>query len=283
MSEGFILCIAKEGLTDFTTTIWRLTEYAIKYKRSLIIDKTFYKQDPLDTVFDFTAWPVPVYQIDHLYGVEHDGVEPPEMLKYLTYKDKRIIKVRYDCWMTFDVEREYPNSVLLACISGRKFNVSSHKFFRNIGFKPDFVRFLKERMCLLPPMYNVSHIRHTDYTVNLEATYQYIERLMASSNLPLYLATDNTFVLKTLIEKYGSRILYNSSILEVSIDEQRKTLHHSDGKFILQNAILDLFILAKGVNSVLSQYRESGSYVHGFTQLVDLLHADTGFIDRLLA
>lgn len=283
MSEGFILCIANEGLTDFTTVIWRFTEYAIKHKRSLIIDKTRYKEDSLYEVFDFKNWPVPVYTVDHLCRVEHDTVEPIEFLKYLTYEDKHITKARYNCWLTFDTEKEYPNNVLLVHAAGKGPYNKSHHFFRHVGFTPDFIRFLKEKMNELPPTYNVSHIRHTDYTVNIEETYGYIERLMNSSDLPLYVATDNTSVLKILIKKYGSRIYCNSSVLGLPDASDEINLHFSGKRFTLHNAVLDLFILAKGANNVIKQYIESQSTPHGYTKLAAELHSNTGFIDRILS
>jgi len=284
MSEGFILCIGMGGLTDFTTEIWACREYAIKHNRSLIIEKAYYRSDLLSELFDFTTWPIPVYFIDKLYSVTHTDIEPIVYREFLTYDNQMIKSFKICKDMRFDMNRSYSRDTLLIhCSLKCRIPNYGHLFLRSVGFTEDFVGFLKEHMSLLPPMYNVSHIRHTDYTVNLEKTYQYIERLMASSTLPLYLATDNISVLNTLIEKYGTRILYNRSILEVQINEKRKTLHHSDGKNILHNAILDLFILAKGANSVIPQYRVSGSAIHGYTQLVDLLHADTSFIDRLLA
>jgi len=104
---------------------------------------------------------------------------------------------------------------------------------------------------------------------------------MASSELPLYVATDNSSVLKTLVLRYGSRILYNSTVLDLS-DVSGATLHHSERRFTLHNAILDLFILAKGANSIVAQYKESGSIPHGYTRAAELLRSDTAFIERLL-
>jgi len=277
-----VLCIAKEGLADFTSIIWRCTDYAIKHNRSLIIDKTLYRSDPLSEIFDFTRWPVPVYSIDHLYRVDHTSVEPIEFQRYLKYENKRIIEVRYNGWMAFDMERIYPRDVLLVYSFKRDSYLLSQLFLQSVAYTADFTRFLKEQMSGLPPTYNVSHIRHTDYTVNLEATYQYIDRLMSSSPLPLYVATDNTSVLKTLIERYGSRVHYNRSILELSDLSGAKNLHDTERRFTLHNAILDLFILAKGANSVIEQYLECGSIPHGYTKTAEMLRSDTAFIDRLL-
>jgi len=282
MTESFILCIAKEGLVDFTSIIWRCTDYAIKHNRSLIIDKALYRSDQLSEIFDFTHWPVPVYSIDHLYRVEHTSVEPLDFQRYLKYENKRIIEVRYNGWMAFDMEKVYPRDVLLVYSFKRGSNILSHLFLQSVGYTADFTRFLKEQMSGLPPIYNVSHIRYTDYTVDIEATHKYIDRLMASSPLPLYVATDNTSVLKTLIERYGSRVHYNSSVSELSDLSGAKTLHHTERKFTLHNAILDLFILAKGANSVLEQYKESGSIPHGYTKTAEMLRSDTAFIERLL-
>jgi len=281
MSEGFILCIAKGGLTDLTTEIWACREYAIKHRRSLIIDKTAYKQDQLSELFNFTSWPVPVYFIERLYSVIHTDVEPAAYRDFLTYRDGFILKINKQS-MSFDMNRSYNRDTLLIHSSCKQRILCSHMLLRSVGFTSVSIRFLKERMSGLPPIYNVSHIRQTDYTVDLAATYQYIDSLMAASELPLYVATDNTSVLKTLVERYGSRILYNSSVLELPDESSGKTLHYSDRSFTLHNAILDLFILAKGANSIVAQYKASGSKQHGYTSLAEMLRSDTAFIERLL-
>jgi hypothetical protein len=283
MTESFILCIALGGFADLTTEIWACREYAIKHKRSLIIDKAHYKADRLDEIFDFTDWPIPVYFRDRIYSVIHTDIEPTKYRELLTYEGPLIksFKISGEC-PSFDMNRSYKSETLLIHCSWRPGPNLADLFLRSVGFTLDFTRFLKTRMSGLPPNYNVSHIRHTDYTVDLEATYQYIDRLMTSSPLQLYVATDNTSVLKTLIERYGSSILYNSSVFELPDVDKAKTLHHSGRRFTLHNAILDLFILAGGGNSVVAQYKESGSKIGGYTQLAELLRSDTSFIDRLL-
>jgi hypothetical protein len=284
MTESFIVCIAGCGLVDFTTEIWVCTEYAIRHKRSLIVDKTHYKNDLLGEVFDFNNWPVPVYPFDKIYTVLHSQIEPVEYKQYLTYDNENgLLKsakpIKWLNRITFDMEMSYSRDTLLIRSSCRKVAPLTAMFFQHIGFTSDFITFFKERSATLPLLYNVAHIRHTDHKVDLDATLLYIERLMSSSELPLYLGTDNPSVIKMLVEKHGSRVHYNSSVL--SSGANGKAIHDLGERYALHNAVVDMLILIRGQNNVVPQYTESGSVPYGYTRVIDELRSNRDFVERI--
>jgi hypothetical protein len=262
---GYILCQAQGGLNDIACQIWHCTAYAIQHKRSIILTKSAYFQTNIFDIFDFSAYPVPVYPLEKLKSIAYDDVAPPyceEYVKCFLDKDANqaeISKHMQKGGYRFDKSVFFSEKTLLlhdTCGGGSE----SLNFFRHIKFTPHMIKFFKDNTKGFPTEYNALHIRNTDIKTNVFALLQNIN----TSKLPLFIATDDTH-LKSYISKTYCKTF--STSFET---DNGHNLHYVDAKFNLEWAIVDLLCLVFSQNTMLSIYEEAGVPIQsGYTYLID--------------
>ena len=282
MSEGFILCIAKNGLTDFFSQIWLCTLYAKSIDRSIILMKTHYEGTSLFDLFDFSTYPVPIYELSKISAVIHTDVIPSECKQLLVYEGESIVSVKAGPNFPIDKTKTYEAGVLIVhCDSGIMIDrvTPTVEFLKNIRFTPKFIDFLSHGLSKLPGKYNSIQIRHTDYRTNIIKILELLDGFINSTTEDLYVATDNSELVNSLKEKYGDRILYNDTVYD---RKGEAILQTQSDRGILENAFLDLFILARTSNDIMYFYTQSRSLAYGYTKLAARLKSHIDLIEWLL-
>ena len=283
MSESFILCIAKNGLTDCLSQIWHCTLYAKTHNRSIILTLTHYKGTSLFDLFDFSDYPVPVYDFSKISDVIYTDVEPAECKRMLAHGNDEIFRTNRRLNVPLDITEKYGDDVLIVHYdSGRGIDRVSPtiEFFKQIRFRPDFREFMKGGLSRMPTGYNAAQIRHTDHRTNLPKLLEVLDGFISSTTESLYLATDNSELIRSLKERYGDRILFNQTVCD---RRGEAILQNQSDRGILENAFLDLFILARAANDITYFYKASESPYFGYTRLAVRLKTCRELIDRLLS
>jgi hypothetical protein len=266
--KGYVLCQAHGGINDMTCQIWICTDYAIKHNRDIILTHWSYFGCNLFDIFDFSNYPVKVYQFDHLRKINYDAVEPAsctELASLLSDMPNNFEKIHHivaNKPHVFYLEKSYDKSTLLVRSSwGGGFD--SVNFFRNIEFTSRFKNFFREKTSTFPKKYNALHIRHTDIKVDSDVL---IKNLDEFNSIPMFIGTDDMLLKQKVLEKFGNAFSSTFNLIP------ENNLHYLPNKDILEWALVDLFVMVLSENRIEDIYKKTGiNMISGFSKLIDAL------------
>jgi hypothetical protein len=273
MSQGYILCHAQGGINDIACQVWYCTDYANKHNREIILTNWSYFGSDLFDVFDFSNYPVKIHPIDHLNNITYDNVEPPECEDYvklfldkkknLSIIDSLFYRNPEDIHKRIFIKTcSYSDSTLLLHESFGGGLWSMH-FFENVGFTEKFQTFFKEKTANFPMEYNSIHIRHTDMKVDSDIL---VKNIHLFDDSPLFIGTDDPILKKSILDKFE-----NAFSTEFK-DMPTINLHYLKNKEILENALVDLFVMVFSKNKIEDFYKKTEvNITSGFCKLIDAL------------
>ena len=278
---GYILLRVQSGFNDGVLLIYNMTQYALKYNRTIILTFECYSATKLDSIFDFSKYPVPIIcGEDIVPSLKYDLIEPAcyGMNPYTlpTSREPNYSKLINGMRTRFDLTKEYPDTTLLIWDSVGARELTKIEIFRDIRFTPEFLEKFKKQRNMFPTVFNAIHIRGTDDPLkNKEKSMILVDEFIKSNpSIPTYLASDDMPLMDELTSKY-SMILKPLSYKKIKA--KYYSLHHTFGASdpeCLSNAIIDLLMCASADNFLPS--------VGGFSRLIKQLHEDKELLSRLI-
>jgi len=279
---GYIYLLVTSGLNDALVQLAKCTEYAIQHHRSIILEMQGYSATDLQTVFDFSQFPVPILtnHEEMKRRLEGKPIEP-EYYGSLRHPIERQIFIDKK-WSTesgepleFDFSKSYPaNTVLVYAAGGGGEGDAAVNILRHIRLRPAVKEAYKARMAEMPEEYLSIHLRATDRKLNITNnitglllkdsdaiikapssgnahidSLNKIDSFITSYRLPVFISGDNPRLIKRLVRKYPSIIDRNSELdRKDSANRKRLPIHMLGSKDPdnLKNAIVDLLVLAGG-------------------------------------
>lgn len=278
---GYIILRVQSGFNDGILLIFNMTRYALKYNRTIILTFERYGATKLDSIFDFSKYPVPIIcGEDIVPTLKYDLIEPTcyGMNPYTlpTSRAPNGTKLINGMPTKFDPSKEYPDSTLLIRDTVGRREISMVQVFKDIRFTRGFlVKFRKQRN-MFPTVFNAIHIRGTDDPLkNKEKSMILVDEFIKSNpDIPTYLASDDMPLMDELTSKYSVMV---KPLSYKKIDYEYQSLHHTFGASdpeCLSNAIIDLLMCASSKNFL----RSTG----GFSGLIQKLHEDKELLNRLI-
>jgi len=278
---GYILLRVQSGFNDGVFLIHKITEYALKHKRTIILTFEVYSATNLDSIFDFSRYPVPIICGENIVpNLKYKAIEPScyGMNPYTqaTSRTKNASKLINGIPTQFDLTKEYPDTTLLIWDSVGARDLSMIDIFKDICFASEFLGKFKKQRDLFPVVFNAIHVRGTDDpTKNTEKSINLVDDFIAKNkDIPIYLATDDMPLMDNISLKHK---LVVKPLSYKKIDTKYYSLHHSFGRSdpeCLSNAIIDLLMCASSTNFL----RSTG----GFSGLMEKLHKNKVILKHLL-
>jgi hypothetical protein len=313
-THGYIYLQTSSGLNDCLVQLAKCTKYAIQHHRSIILEMPMYSATDLDTVFDFSKYPVPILTNHKEMQKElaKNPIEPPyygTLADPITRKHKTNRK-----WSTedgkileFDFAKSYPITTVLVYAAGRggegddSINILEH-----IRLRPAVLEAYRQKLkeYSVPTEYNSIHLRATDRKLNITNnitgmltkdsnsiikqpssgnthadSLKKIDAFLKAHTLPVFISGDNPKLIEKLSAKYP-QILYSSSPnnnKECTSNRECTALHKQghENPDILKNAVVDLLILA-GAKSIMTS-------AGGYSRLAKKLSERKDILKKLLS
>jgi hypothetical protein len=281
----YIVCYPGGGITDMLSVIGLCLDYAIKHKRTLLIDTTYktswFKHDIFDYV-DFTHASIyskhprdfyPSFQTKSVYPqLMKDNFDNLEHI----YKNKAYHMLGTEKSLATNLSSHYKEDIVVYSNCGTSKSTSylnlilSTMQFKNTVLTPFLKNYLK-----LPENYISIHIRNTDIKSNTD------EFLRANrSNLKdkfIYLASDD----KHTIDKFKS--IYKGNIYNFSNipNKDGENIHYNHDEIPQTDFIIDCFVdillLAASSEYYYSNERS------GYSNLANTLFTDKQLLHQITA
>jgi hypothetical protein len=246
---GYILLRIPQGFNDGIFLLKQLMPYALKHNRTIIWSLLLYGLTDLDSIFDFSNFPVKVLCGEkHLKDILYSSIEPA---CYENKLDGHNIEQHWDdCpnyytingqLTEFDQTKEYNDSVLLVYHNSNG-GITS---FDNIKFKSPFIeKFYIQRN--LFDKFVAIHLRATDYPGynEEEDTAKVDDFIKKHPDIPVYIASDNSMLVEKLCQIHKQLV---KPLSYKKITEKYRSLHHTFGNTdpeCLTNALIDILMCA---------------------------------------
>jgi len=278
---GYIILRVLTGFNDGVYLIYNMTQYALKYNRTIILTFECYTATKLTSIFNFSRYPVPIICGESIVpSLRFDSIEPTcyGMNPYTppTSRAANSSKLINGMPTRFDLTKEYPDSTLLIWDSVGARECSMVQIFKDIRFTKKFLVKFKKQRDMFPSVFNAIHVRGTDDPLkNKEKSIVLIDEFIKSDpTIPIYLASDDMPLIDELTSKYA---LIVKPLSYKKIDYKYRALHYEFGNSdpeCLSNAIIDLLMCASSTKFL----RSTG----GFSGLMQKLHEDKELLRRLI-
>jgi hypothetical protein len=278
---GHILLRVQSGFNDGVLLIHMMTQYALQHKRTIILTFELYKATKLDSIFDFSKYPVPIICGDDIVpSLKYTAIEPScyGMNPYTppTSRSKNTSKLINGMPTQFNINKEYPDTTLLIWDSLGARELSMVEIFKDIRFTAEFLVKFKKQRDIFPAVFNAIHVRGTDDPEkNPEKIMKLISNFIDSNpDIPIYLATDDMSLLDEISSKHS---LVVKPLSCKKIVTKYYSLHHSFGNVdpeCLSDAIIDLLMCGSS-----NKFQRSTG---GFSGLMEKFHQNPEIVNKLL-
>lgn len=304
-SGSYIYLKGRGGLNDNLVQLAACTKYAMKHHRSIIVEFTTYTAADIDTVFDFSKYPVPIYTNfkEKARELKNHPLEPAcidslqGMPKYATLQSDGFHDSKGHI-LRFDLDRSYPSDTVLVYASGGggggddAVNILEH-----VRLRPPVLEAYQKKLTEngIPEEYISIHLRATDRKLKIDNNIagmllkdsnaiinapttgnQHRDSLRkirafikAHPTLATFVAGDNQKLIGKLQDKYPSILASDSSTSTKPLHASGKTDPDN-----LRNAIVDLLILA-GAKAIMTSQG-------GYSRLAKKLMKRPDILEKLL-
>uniref|UniRef100_A0A6C0JL77 Uncharacterized protein n=1 Tax=viral metagenome TaxID=1070528 RepID=A0A6C0JL77_9ZZZZ len=267
---GYIVLRVTAGLIDALSLLWYNSKYAKEHDRTIIFCLDTYSATDLDSIIDFSQFPVKVLcGEEHIKNIVYSKIEPP-CFDNDPYKkcDSTVPEGQFkipsigDMITKFDPTISYPEDVLLIFQGIGNFGESLN-VFENIKFKPEFLKKFHMQRKLFNKFVAI-HLRATDYPgYNEEEDTQKVDELVLRyPGLPVYIACDNSKLVEKLCNKHEQLV---RPLAYKKIETYYYSMHYAFGKTdpeCVTNALIDILMCASANDFVKSRGGFSGIIGH---------------------
>jgi hypothetical protein len=268
--KKYLICIPQDGLNDMLNRIWFCYQYALRFKRILVIDtrKSPGFKDDFSKYFIFKSSIFYKGNIDTLYDTLYGKSIYPNELSSLNL---RHLKENPEPYLKFNPTKLYFETVLVSYPSGG--GMDAIFLLKECSLATRVLDKFNERKVQLPSSYTSLHIRNTDYVSDVVS---FLTKIKISSS-DIFLASDNASTIELCKTTLSQRVHAFSSIprgnegQNIHIDLRTK-LNNEDLNI---DSIVDLLLLAGGSELHISLEKS------GYSQLALSLHKDKEVLKNL--
>jgi hypothetical protein len=183
--ESYIYLQARGGLNDCLNQLAICTAYAVKHRYSILLEMTAYKTTELDSMFDFSKYPVKIYTDVKRKKEELKGrpVEPAYMkqiqdkVRYVTRKNG-VWRGNHGRPLRFNLSKTFPRDVVLIYAAGGGGNPLLENAAKRERHLFEYIRFTKSFLdeyrrvkdaAKIPDKYIAIHLRATDMKLKIHS------------------------------------------------------------------------------------------------------------------
>jgi len=263
---GYIILRVTAGLNDALSLLWHNLEYAKAHGRTIIFCLDTYKATDLDSIIDFSRFPVKVLCGEkHIKSILFSKIEPlcfggdPYRRCDSTVPEGKFNIPSIGNMITkFNPNLKYADSTLLI-FQGIGNLGGSLNIFYNIKFQPGFLtEFYKQRSVF--DKFVAIHLRATDYPgYNEEEDTAKVEDFVKKHpDIPVYLACDNSMLVEKLCEKHKQLV---KPLSYKKIDKWYFSMHYAFGDAdpnCITDALIDILMCATASDFLQSRGGFSG-------------------------
>jgi hypothetical protein len=259
-TKKYLICIPQDGLNDILNRIWHCYQYAIRFKRILVVDtrKSPGFKDDISKYFKFNSTIFYKGDIDTLYDTLYGKSIYPSELSSINLRNLLEMPESY---LKFNPTTVLFETVLVCYPRGG--GMDAIFLLRECSLASQVIQKYNERRGLLPLSYISLHIRNTDYSSDVTS---FLKKIKVSSEI--FIASDNASTIELCKATLGQRVYSFSRIPKgnegqnIHIDLRTET----NNKDLNIDSIVDLLLLASGSELHVSLEKS------GYSQLALLLH-----------
>jgi hypothetical protein len=278
---GYIILRVTSGFTDAISLLWYHGIYAKLHNRTIIFCLDAYKATDLESLIDFSAFPVRVLCGEkHIKNISFSRIEPTcfgndpyKKCNSIVQEGQYNVPSIGNMITRYDQTQSYPEDILLIFQGIGNFG-KALEVLKHIKFKPAFLeKFYKQRN-----MFNTFvaiHLRATDYPgYKEEEDIAKVDMFVAKyPKQPIYLACDNPALTEKLCSKHNN---IAKPLSYKKIEKSYYSMHYSFGNVdpeCLTNAIIDILMCASGTDFLQS--------CGGFSRLISNIRNTPGLLEKL--
>jgi hypothetical protein len=267
--KKYLICIPQDGLNDILNRIWHCYQYAIRFKRILVVDtrKSPGFKDDISKYLKFKSSIFYTGNFDTLYDTLYGKSIYPSELSSINL---RHLEENPESYLKFNPTKVYFETVVVCYPRGG--GMDAIFLLRESSLADQVLQKYNERMAQLPPSYTSLHIRNTDYVSDV---FSFLKKIKISSEI--FVASDNASTIELCKTTLGQRVHSFSSIPKgnegqnIHIDLRTET----NNKDLNIDSIVDLLLLAGGSELHISLE------ISGYSQLALLLHKNKDVLKNL--
>jgi hypothetical protein len=267
--KKYLICIPQDGLNDILNRIWHCYQYAIRFKRILVVDtrKSPGFKDDISKYLKFKSSIFYTGNFDTLYDTLYGKSIYPSELSSINL---RHLEENPESYLKFNPTKVYFETVVLCYPRGG--GMDAIFLLRESSLADQVLQKYNERMAQLPSSYTSLHIRNTDYVSDV---FSFLKKINISNDI--FVASDNASTIELCKTTLGQRVHSFSSIPKgnegqnIHIDLRTET----NNKDLNIDSIVDLLLLAGGSELHISLE------ISGYSQLALLLHKNKDVLKNL--
>ena len=286
---SYILLRCRTGLNDCLYELYTYTEYAIQHKRKIILEFMMYNATDLNTIFDFSQYPVEIILKTTILNDFIDKDIVPKIYKSqllnpkgMKQKDQNTDYKLNGTVIDFNRELTYPSDVLLVRDGwGRNNKFMNHLPY--IKFNSELINYFNSKRSQLPLEYNAVQIRATDKShVYSGPILIKAKEFIQDSDIPVFVASDDSSKINKLQGLYGAKIIKSDTIFYntgKNIKPHQAGNLHQFGTIepnVLKDAIIDMLLLASATKLFLTTERS------GYSRLARYLCNNKYIVNKLI-
>ncbi len=267
--KKYLVCIPQDGLNDMLNRIWHCYQYALRFKRILVVDT---RKSPgfKDDIFKYMTFKNSIFykgNLDTLYDTLYGKSIYPTELSSVNLRNLVEIPEPY---LKFNPTRVYFETVLVCYPRGG--GMDAIFLLRECSLASEVIQKYNERRGLLPPTYTSLHIRNTDYSSDVSS---FLKKIKISNDI--FVASDNASTIELCKTTFGQRVHSFSNIPKgsdgqnIHIDLRTDT----NNKDLNIDSFVDLLLLASGSELHVSLEKS------GYSQLALSLHRNKDVLRNL--
>lgn len=268
--KKYLICVPQDGLNDMLNRIWYCYQYALRFKRILVVDT---RKSPgfKDDISKYLTFKKSIFykgNLDTLYDTIYGKSIYPHELASVNLKN---LEENPESYLKFNPTKQYFETVLVCYPRGG--GMDAIFLLRECSLADQVLQKYNERRSVLPLSYTSLHIRNTDYTSDVSS---FLNKIKPSSEA-IFVASDNVSTIELCKTTLGQRVYSFSSIPKgnegQNIHIDLRTERNNEQLNI--DSIVDLLLLANGSELHVSLEKS------GYSQLALLLYKNKNDLIKL--
>lgn len=268
--KKYLICIPQDGLNDILNRIWHCYQYALRFKRILVVDtrKSPGFKDDISKYLKFKGSIFYKGNIDTLYDTLYGKSIYPNELSSINLRN---LVETPESYLKFNPTKVHFETVVVCYPRGG--GMDAIFLLRESSLANQIIQKYSERKALLPSVYTSLHIRNTDYASDVPS---FLSKIKISSD-NVFIASDNASTIELCKASIAKTVYTFSTIPKGS---EGKNIHidlrtEDNSENLNIDSIVDLLLLASGSELYVSLEKS------GYSQLALSLHKNKDVLVNL--